>query len=364
MNNDSAAKGMAMNIREFAALCGVSPASASRILNYPLKESRASPATFERVRQKAAELGFRPHYAAKILHSRKSNCLGVIIGYPNPVNALIIIKGIADCAYRHGLSVSIASCGNSPRLECAAFEDMLYRKVDAIIWHPVVRRTAQPPQALTRMLRKVTRQLPVVSLNDNTLPYVFKFCLNKEEDAVKAALRQLERGCRKFAIIRSAFSYPANLVSREVYAATLREHGVAPQHIVEIVVDDKKRPPDWSQLRDVDGVWMFYAFMLHAMLPQMRAHCDLKRLHIDGQSFVEDYALTRWTYHDGLAGDTFEDLFGSLHYHLVDGTQVARRATEIALQAMGDPDLEPFAEPVLWQTPPHHIAPREVLFPV
>lgn len=355
-----------MNIREFAALCGVSPSTASRILNYSLKESRASVATYKKVRQMAADLGFRPHYAAKTLHSRRSNCLGVIIGYPNPINSLAIIKGIADCAYNHGFSVSVASCGNNPRMEHRAFEDMLYRGVDAIIWHPVIRRAPRTTASLERLLRKVTRQVPVVSMNANDISGLFTFRPNREEDAAGAALRQLRLGCKKFAVIRSAFNYPSVLVSRDAYMATLRKHGIDAAHIVELVLDDKNNAPDWRTMQEVDGVWVFYLFLLHAILPQMRAHCDLKRLHIDGQSFAEDYALTRWTWHEGHEGQkvpTFEDLFASLHYHLIDGTQVARRATEIAIQAIRDPTLKPFAEPLLWQTPPHNINPKDILFP-
>lgn len=45
-------------------------------------------------------------------------------------------------------------------------------------------------------------------------------------------------------------------------------------------------------MQDVDGVWLYYTYMLHALLPDLRRHCDIRRLHIDGQSFVEDYALS------------------------------------------------------------------------
>ena len=68
-----------MNIREFAARCGVSPSSVSKILNRSQKESQASSETYDRIRRMAIELGYRPNYAVRILHTRKSNCLGVII---------------------------------------------------------------------------------------------------------------------------------------------------------------------------------------------------------------------------------------------------------------------------------------------
>ena len=351
-----------MNMREFAALCGVSPSVASRILSYGQKEARASAHTYEKVRKKAAEIGFRPNYAAKILHTNKSNCIGVIIGYPTPTNSLAIINGIADCAYQHGFSVSVVSCGNNPRREQQAFKELLYRGVDAIIWHPVIRRLPTRSTLLEKLLHGVVQKVPVVSINSNDLPEIFKFIPNREEDAARAALRQLHLGCKKFAIVYSRFSYPATLVSKDAYRAALRQHGVAEENIVEFVLHDKNTPPDWARISDADGMWFYYLFMLHALLPQIRQSCDLKRLHIDGQSFVEDYAMARWIYAQHHDGQRFEELFASLRYHLLDGTSIARRATEIAIQAIRDPSLKPFAEPLVWRDEPLEITPLDVLF--
>lgn len=353
---------LALNIREFAALCGVSSAAASRILNYSQKDSRASLQTYSRVRQMAAELGFRPNYAAKSLHTNKSNCIGVIVGYPNPVNSMPLLKGISECAYAHGISLSITTCGNNPRKEMRAFEEMLYRGVDAIIWHPIFHRMSGGQTLLEKKLHQYAPKLPIVSTGYNLVPGIFKLTSKRKEDANYAAQRQLALGCKKFAVISSIFSYYSIEESRAFYKDALLQAGVPQENIVEIVLHDKKNPPNWSSMADVDGVWMYYLFMLHPLLTQMQEHCNLNTLHVDGQSFVEDYALTKWIYAHKGDGQQFSENFASLEYHLVDATHSARRATEIAIEAMRNPDLAPYEEYVPILLRPHNIKPREILF--
>lgn len=350
-----------MNIRQFAAICGVSPAAASRILNYGQKESRASALTYERVRQKATELGFRPNYAAKILHTNKSNCIGVIIGYPNPVNTMPLIKGISTCAYEHGVSLTIAACRNNPRREMQAFKEMLYRGVDAIVWHPTFRPARAAHKTLDTLLIDCARKLPIVSTAYNPLPNIFKLNSRRKEDSIRAAQRHLAQGCKKFAVITSYYTCYSIEDSRRQYIRALREQGVPQKDIVKIVLHDKRNPPDWSVLADVDGVWMFYLFMLHTLLEEMQAHVDTRKLHVDGQSFVEDYALSQWIYPQK-TGSRFADNFASLQYHLVDGSYSARRATEIAIEAMRNPDLKPYAESVPLMLTPLELKPNDILF--
>ena len=218
----------------------VSSTTASRILSKPQAESRAAQATYERVRAKAIELDFRPNCAAKILHSRKSNCIGLIIDFANPVNSMAILKGVADCMYEHGISVSVSSCGNEPHLERKAFAKMLYRNVDAIIWHPVMRRFPFKNGQVEALLQKILRTTPVVCINQNAIHGIFKFRLNGEEDAASAAKRQLDLGCKKFAVISGKYGYLANVENKNAYIACLLEHGIRKEAIVELVLGDKK----------------------------------------------------------------------------------------------------------------------------
>ena len=339
-----------MNIREFALRCGVSSAAVSRILNNEQKNSQASRETYERVRKMANELGFKPNYAARSLHTQKSQCIGVVIGFPTFVNSTTMVKGISEVANAKGLFMAVAGCGNDMKKEAETFERMLYRGVDAIVWHPTHQKENYSTSHVEKVLHKCRRKIPIVCLSYNQLPGIFKFTANGAEDATAAASRQLQIGCKKFCILRHSHTVPLNIVGNDAYRQTLLEHGIPPEHISTVVVN--KASTHWEQLRHVDGVWVSYATLLHAALPCLKHVCDMKSLHIDTQTYWEDLAIQRWT-HQHMEGG-FESLFASLQYHVLDATQVARRGTEIVIEAMKNPELTPFIEEVRWQlwTPP------------
>lgn len=334
-----------MNIREFAKKCGISISAASRILNRSRKDSQASKETYDRVRQMAITLGYKPNYAAKTLHTHRSNCLGVIIGYPGVVNTISMIKEISELAYKRGISLAIATCKNDTRKEAKAFENMLYRGVDAIIWHPTFQRGKYKTNHVEKVLDKFSRRTPVVCLSFNEVPGIFKFSANGDEDASWAAKRQLKLGCKKFAVISGSFRVPMMTISNSAYVRTLINNGIAQENIAEITWDDPDA--DWESMRGTDGIWISYAFMLHAILPQLKQVCNLKDLNIDGQSFTQHYEFSQLIYHS--YGKRFGDLFGSLQCHFLDAEEIAKRGAEIAIQAMKQPTIEPFVEHVEWQ---------------
>ncbi|WP_462370104.1 hypothetical protein [Oxalobacter formigenes] len=88
--------------------------------------------------------------------------------------------------------------------------------------------------------------------------------------------------------------------------------------------------------------------------PRLKKVCDLKRLHVDGVSFIEDYTMMQSIYSHVEGG--FESLFGSFQYHPLDGTQLARRGTEIALGAIRNPDMHVFEEKLVWKHSPEEFA--------
>jgi DNA-binding LacI/PurR family transcriptional regulator len=64
------------NLKEFAALAGVSPTTASRALS---GSGRMSEDTRRRIGELAEKLGYQPHSVARNLRTRKTNTIGVLI---------------------------------------------------------------------------------------------------------------------------------------------------------------------------------------------------------------------------------------------------------------------------------------------
>lgn len=329
-----------MNIREFAKKCGVSIATASRILNYSLEESHASRQTYEAVRATAVRLGYRPNYGAKALHTYRTSCIGIIVGATMPINSHALIKGVTDCTNTRGMSISIASCKNHPKLEAEAFENMLFRGVDAIVWHPIFQRGEYRTRHIKRILEKYAQRVPVVCLSGNNLENVFHVYGDLEKNAILAAQTQLEEGCSEFGILYSVYSVPSMDKARNAYYQTLIKNGVPREaiHQVDITAD----PAQYETLKEIDGLWCYYMFLLPSLMPQLSKHCKLKRIHVDGQSLIEDYAMMKWLNYQS-RGHRLEDCFAKLRYHILDGTKVSRKAAEIALSAIDSPILEPYS---------------------
>ncbi len=345
-----------MNIREFAAKCGISATAVSRILNRPREKSQASPETYERIRQKAVELGYVPNYAAKTLLTRRSNSIGVILANPGTITAMSILRGASNCAGRHGISLSTVLCKNDPQQEAEALGDMLYRGVDAIIWLPTFQRDQYENSCIEAVLKKFPKHKPIFCLSDYAPAGIFKFRGNSAELAGYAAGRQLALGCRNFGILWNALTFPQVQHSIASYRDTLIGAGIPEENIADFVLNDPDRPPQWERFRDIQGLWVYLVPALHTVMPQIRSACNLKQLHVDGEIMLDEYAFSIWT---NPREERFEDLFGSFQHYMLDLEKCAAQATEIAIRAINDPTLEPFDQPVEWQVmPPGYIPPE------
>lgn len=103
----------AVTLADIAARAGVSKAAVSAVLCSSSGTIRIAEDTAERVRKLAAEMGYRPHAAARAMANRRSNAVGVLL--PNqPGDPLThplgfeSLMGLADGLQAHGLSLSLA----------------------------------------------------------------------------------------------------------------------------------------------------------------------------------------------------------------------------------------------------------------
>jgi LacI family transcriptional regulator len=119
-------------LRDVARIAGVHPGTVSRALN-PETEALVRDETVRRVREVAAELGYRPNPLARGLKTNRSFTIGVIV--PDIQNPLFppIIRGIDDRLGEAGYTPLIANTDNDPARERVDFEAMRARQVDGIV---------------------------------------------------------------------------------------------------------------------------------------------------------------------------------------------------------------------------------------
>ena len=131
---------------DVAKAAGVSRTTVSFVLNNR-DGARIPSQTRERVKQVAAELGYRPHGGARALASRRSSLIGLVSEIVTSPFAAATIRGIQDTVRAAGYTLFIVPTSTEATVEAEAFETLLKSRVEGIIyatgWNCRVRMPAQ-----------------------------------------------------------------------------------------------------------------------------------------------------------------------------------------------------------------------------
>jgi LacI family transcriptional regulator len=121
---------MTATIADVAARARVSTATVSRVLN---GAGRASPATRERVRAAARELGYRPSGVARSLKLRQTRTIGLIVtDIENPFFPSLV-RAVEDAARAEGYAILLGNAADDPEREAAYLDLLVDRRVDGVI---------------------------------------------------------------------------------------------------------------------------------------------------------------------------------------------------------------------------------------
>ena len=118
-----------MTNKEVAELAGVSGAAVSRYLNggYLSAEKR------ERIAAAIEKTGYVPSANARILRTRKSNDVGVILSKTDSRTMEALVSGLEKYLYASGYGTTIAYVGDDPLAEATAMRSLLERQIDGIV---------------------------------------------------------------------------------------------------------------------------------------------------------------------------------------------------------------------------------------
>ena len=137
-------------LADVAGRAGVSPTTASYILNGRSEQMRIAPATQARVHEAAAQLGYRANRAARSLRTSSSATLGVVTDLiASGQYASSMLRGASAAAHEHGRLLVIGESEGDPLLEAQLIEEMLARQVDGILYATLVTRELTVPDRLT-----------------------------------------------------------------------------------------------------------------------------------------------------------------------------------------------------------------------
>jgi LacI family transcriptional regulator len=154
--------------RDVARLAGVSHTAVSFVFN-GRAQGNLSPATQERIRQAAAQLGYRPDPVARGLRRRRTAVIGLVTDeIASSPFAGRLLRGAMETAWSSEHLVLTIDSGGDPAKEDAAVAELLDRRVDGIIYAAMSLRRVRVPEGLHRTHSVLANCLP----EDDSLPAV------------------------------------------------------------------------------------------------------------------------------------------------------------------------------------------------
>ena len=139
-----------VSMAHVAARAGVSGQTVSRVVN---ASPRVDPGTRARVEAAMAELGYRPHRAARALRTGRTHTIGLVVSTLTSVGNSRMLQAVADAASARGYALVVVTLGTGP--VAAAFERLAEQGVDgAIVLNEATERVrgADPRAAEVRLV--------------------------------------------------------------------------------------------------------------------------------------------------------------------------------------------------------------------
>ena len=201
-------------------------ATASRALD-DRRSVMVKPETVERVRQAAADLGYRVNRMARGLKMNRSFTIGMLI--PDITNPFFppIVRGAEDCLAEAGYTLVLANTDNDEDKERRHISGMLERQVDGLLLamarrrDPLIDELDRDATAVVLINRTVDRgNVPAVIPDDQagmTLAVEHLYALGHRRIAHVSGPQDTSTGARRAAGFR----------------ATMSAHGLVPRRIVE-----------------------------------------------------------------------------------------------------------------------------------
>jgi LacI family transcriptional regulator len=121
---------MSVTMKDIARDLGISIGTVSKVLR---EHPDIGPETRERVRQRMRELNYRPNLTARALVTGRTNSIGLVV--PDLVHPFFgeVAGGLSRLLRKKGYGLIISSSDEDPELETRAIDQLLARRVDALV---------------------------------------------------------------------------------------------------------------------------------------------------------------------------------------------------------------------------------------
>lgn len=206
----------AVTILDVARHAGVSPMTASRVIN---GNPRVAQELRGRVEASVRELGYRPNLAGRSLRTAGTARVGVLYSNPSAAYLNELMLGILEQSGANGVQVLVEKCGgiNSQR---AAMQRLLDAGVDGIILPPPLCDSAPTLRELEQ------RRIPVVAVATGTpVPSVASVRIDDYQGARAMTRYLVELGHRRIGFIQGDPKHTPTRLRTAAFLETMAEAG-------------------------------------------------------------------------------------------------------------------------------------------
>lgn len=180
---------MNMTIKDIAAICQVSHATVSKVLNN--NDSHISSKTREWILYNVKKYNYIPNGLAKGLKINRSNMLGFIL--PDITNPFFpeIARGIEDKASERDYGVLVFNADGDPTLEKRSFDFFRAQKIDGIVF--------AGGKEIDDNSIMLTTNIPMVLVDRSAeldIPGVGRVCIDTKSAMDEATQLLVDAGCQ------------------------------------------------------------------------------------------------------------------------------------------------------------------------
>ena len=122
-----------ITLKDVASYLGLSAATVSIVLSGSPRSKALRPETRERVRQAAADLGYRPNGIARSLRVKRTQLIGVLMPRINSHYASLVMEGLDDYLRARGYSYLASSHSHEPQQAQEQVQTLIDRQVDGLV---------------------------------------------------------------------------------------------------------------------------------------------------------------------------------------------------------------------------------------
>jgi LacI family transcriptional regulator len=208
------------NIRDVAALAGVSHQTVSRVIN---GHSNVSEPTRGRVLDAIRQLAYVPSPMARGLTSNRTHSLGMVSAEISNHFFAEAVEGAEAETRKRGYYLMVASVEDESRDDERGYLHlMLARRVEGLI---VARPTV--PLSSEQLLPAVTAHVPLVAIGSSELPGFSIVDVDNVDGGRQATAFLVSQGHRRIATITGPRGWPSAEARLDGYRLVLREAGIA-----------------------------------------------------------------------------------------------------------------------------------------